>query len=84
LRIDTGISSNKTDRADTSKAIPKLPPHPMMAKTTRIRSAYGGIKQPERNIKAICNNQFDTQTYYEAGVLKNKLAYMTVLKQAPS
>lgn len=53
-----------------------IPKHP------RVKSAFGGVKQPPRNIKNICNRNFDDCSYKEAGILKNKLTHMTVLHKS--
>lgn len=50
-----------------------------VSKHPRVKSAFGGVKQPPRNIKNICNRNFDDCSYKEAGILKNKLTHMTVL-----
>ena len=46
----------------------------------RPQSAFGGIKSPDRNIKAICAASNESLSYNEAGILKNKLTFMTVLQ----
>ena len=48
-------------------------------KELRPQSAFGGILPPDRNIKAICNQSNEDLSYTEAGILKNKLTFMTVL-----